>query len=161
MEGGWHTKLVEPAQVDPSLENGTGSDFGLEKIPAFTCGMPKPKQLVPPCRPAPVVSAEVSPSDEKLGGCLRHSSGSERKARYLTPKGNPGVIAMPASDLLLIWSLPTKGVTVKFTESNSPLRGPKEMLALKLLDLKSGDFQTVAPYVDPRQRVSFGIAKQK
>lgn len=68
----------------------------------------------------------------------------------------PGAIANPAKDVVLSWCLPTQGSTVKYTEDNSPLRGPKRMLTLKLAALNSDEFQTVVPYVDPRRVVSFG-----
>ena len=68
----------------------------------------------------------------------------------------PGAIAYPEDDVALFWCLPTSGATVKYTKNNSPLRGPKQMLALKLIGLNSGAFQTVLPDMDPRTVVSFG-----
>jgi len=66
------------------------------------------------------------------------------------------VVAWPARDLVLSWCLPTEGAPIKYTTSNSPLRGPKQMLTLKLSRLNSDKFQTVVPYIDPRTKVSFG-----
>src|SRR5205085_1801078 len=43
-----------------------------------------------------------------------------------------GAFAYPATDIVLSWSLPTQGAKIKYTENNSPLRGPKQMLTLKL-----------------------------
>jgi hypothetical protein len=30
------------------------------------------------------------------------------------------------------------------------------MMSIKVLDLETGSFQTIIPFVDPRRRVSFG-----
>ncbi len=68
----------------------------------------------------------------------------------------PGAIANPAQDVILCWALPTSGSRIKYTDHNSPLRGPKLMLTLKLTKADSREFQTVVPYIDPRTVVSFG-----
>jgi hypothetical protein len=76
-----------------------------------------------------------------------------------TPATWPGKwfeIAMLQKDIVLSWCLPTAGTKVKYSENNSPLVGPKEMLSLKLARLNSNEFQTVVPYIDPRMKVSFG-----
>jgi hypothetical protein len=52
---------------------------------------------------------------------------------------------------------PTEGDTVRYTESNSPLVGPKQMLSIKVADIRDGGFQTVVRSVDPRRRLSFGL----
>ena len=67
------------------------------------------------------------------------------------------LIADLGGGIVLMRALPTKGLKIKYTESNSPLGGPKEMLSLKLAKLNSDDFQTVVPYIDPRTRFSFGF----
>jgi hypothetical protein len=69
-------------------------------------------------------------------------------------------IALPANDLVLSLCLPTEGMKVRFTEHNSPLRGPKEMLSLKLARLNSNEFQTVVPHIDPRTTISFGQVRR-
>ncbi len=68
----------------------------------------------------------------------------------------PGAIAFVDSHTVLFWAWPTEGAPVRFTSHNSPLVGPKQMRALKLVDLRNGSFQTVAPSIDPRWAVSFG-----
>jgi hypothetical protein len=68
----------------------------------------------------------------------------------------PGAIAFADANTVLYWAWPTEGSTVELTEHNSPLVGPKQMRALKLVDLRDGRFQTVLPSVDPRRSVSFG-----
>jgi hypothetical protein len=68
----------------------------------------------------------------------------------------PGAIAFADANTVLFWAWPTEGRSVKLTEHNSPLVGPKQMRALKLVDLQDGRFQTVVPHVDPRRNVSFG-----
>ena len=84
--------------------------------------------------------------------------------RKVTPVKWPGAawreaIAWPAEDISLCWCLPTQGARIKYTESNSPLVGPKLMLTVKLARFNTGEFETVLPYIDPRQVVSFGVVK--
>jgi len=69
------------------------------------------------------------------------------------------VIALLEDDLVLYWSLPTAGAPARFTKNNSPLVGPKPMPTIKLAEIRSQRFQTVLPYIDPRDRLSFGAAK--
>jgi hypothetical protein len=75
----------------------------------------------------------------------------------------PGAIAIVDTNTVLYWAWPTEGAQAKYTEHNSPLRGPKQMRSLKLVDLRDGRFQTAVPYVDPRLQVSFGpdVAKDR
>ncbi|MFL5329725.1 MAG: hypothetical protein ACJ8C4_12500 [Gemmataceae bacterium] len=75
-------------------------------------------------------------------------------------RAHGGIIAYFAPDIVLTWSAPTEGTAIKYTESNSPLVGPKQMRSLKLARLNSNEFQTVIPQVDPRMRVSFGKAEK-
>jgi hypothetical protein len=70
----------------------------------------------------------------------------------------PGAVAFVDPNTVLYWAWPTEGSEMRFTESNSPLAGPKQARALKLVDLRDGRFQTVVPFVDPRRSVSFGAA---
>jgi hypothetical protein len=70
-------------------------------------------------------------------------------------------IAILPGDIGVCWSLPTEGLRVKQTQNNSPLVGPKQMLSLKLAKLNSEEFETVVPYVDPRDRISFGVVKRE
>jgi hypothetical protein len=70
----------------------------------------------------------------------------------------PGAIAFVDPITVLYWAWPTEGIQAKFTESNSPLAGPKQMRSLKLVDLSDGRSQTVVPFVDPRTSVSYGAA---
>ncbi|MCZ6735715.1 MAG: hypothetical protein O7C65_08000 [Planctomycetota bacterium] len=68
----------------------------------------------------------------------------------------PGAIALCDANLVLYWAWPTEGAELKWTRHNSPLVGPKPMLTLKVADLRTGDFRTVVPYIDPRTPVSYG-----
>ena len=68
----------------------------------------------------------------------------------------PGAIALYDGDLLLYWAWPTEGTELRWTRHNSTLVGPKPMLTLKVADLRTGDFRTVVPYIDPRRDVSYG-----
>jgi hypothetical protein len=70
-------------------------------------------------------------------------------------------IALPAKDVVLSLCVPTKGAKVRFTEHNSALVGPKEMLSLKLARMNGNEFQTVVQHIDPRTRVSFGQISRK
>lgn len=68
----------------------------------------------------------------------------------------PGAIAFVDPSTVLFWAWPTDGAAAKFTKNNSPLVGPKQMRALKLVDLRDGRFETTVPFIDPRRAVSFG-----
>jgi len=72
---------------------------------------------------------------------------------------SPGAIAFVDPNTVLFWAWPTEGTPIKFTEHYSPLAGPRQMRALKLVDLRDGRFQTAAPFVDPRRSVSFGVGR--
>lgn len=78
------------------------------------------------------------------------------KSTRATWPGAWSPIALPSKDIVLSSCLPTAGTKLRYTKNNSPLVGPKQMLALKLARLNSGEFQTVVPYIDPRTKVSFG-----
>lgn len=68
----------------------------------------------------------------------------------------PGAIDFVDSNTVLFWAWPTEGAEIAYTKHNSPLAGPKQMRALKLIDLRDGRFQTVVNDIDPRRAVSFG-----
>jgi hypothetical protein len=70
-------------------------------------------------------------------------------------------IASANQDIVLSLCLPTKGTKVRFTEHNSPMIGPEEMLSLKLARVNANDFQTVIPYFDARTRVCFGQVREQ
>jgi len=72
------------------------------------------------------------------------------------PGGIGQIIAFTSPNTILYLGAPTAGVSPEWTKSNSPLVGPKAMLSLKLLDLATGDFQTVTNSIDPRRRISYG-----
>jgi hypothetical protein len=55
--------------------------------------------------------------------------------------------------------LPTAGANVEYTKNNSPLRGPKLMLTIKVGNPKNAQFASVVPAIDPRTKVSFGPGK--
>lgn len=69
------------------------------------------------------------------------------------------IIAAPAAELIVYWGLPTTGTPIKYTTGNSPLRGPKLMLSIKVADRKAATFQTIIPYIDPRSCISYGPGK--
>lgn len=75
------------------------------------------------------------------------------------PQGQ--VYAFLDDELVLTLTLPTAGSQVRYTDSYSPLAGPKELLSLKLFSLNDGRFQTVVPNFDRRLQVSFGRVKSK
>ncbi|MCH8165102.1 MAG: hypothetical protein IH889_05795 [Planctomycetes bacterium] len=68
----------------------------------------------------------------------------------------PGAIALFDANLVLYWAWPTDGTELRWTQNNSLCVGPKPMLTLKVADLRTGDFRTVVPYIDPRRDVSYG-----
>lgn len=81
---------------------------------------------------------------------------SEQLIRRVHGLGTP--IALAGSRYLLYTGKTTPGAPAGTTTNNSPLVGAKAMLAIKLLDLKSGKFVTLVPLIDPRRSVSARIA---
>jgi hypothetical protein len=73
--------------------------------------------------------------------------------------GAVGAVIGTNADLTCYVGLPAEGAEIKFTENNSPLRGPKEMLVIKVSNDSGEKFQTLVPYIDPRSQASFGSAK--
>jgi hypothetical protein len=67
-----------------------------------------------------------------------------------------GVIAFLGNDLAIYWGLPTKGAVQRTTKNNSPLVGAKKMPSIKAARLSTGEFQTIIPFMDPRNEVRFG-----
>jgi hypothetical protein len=80
--------------------------------------------------------------------------------RKSTPLKLPGavgnVIGTAPDDGILYVGLPTAGSPIRFTENNSALRGPKQMLTVKIADKEGKRFQTIIPFIDPRSVASFG-----
>ena len=68
------------------------------------------------------------------------------------------IIGTDDSGLVLYLGLPTTGSPIKYTKNNSPLRGPKQMLTVKVVDRQGTVFQTVIPSIDPRSNASYGPA---
>ena len=93
---------------------------------------------------------------------LRMVTVAERVSKSIQLPGYWGrSIAVLERDLVLYWGLPTTGLSPGYTKHNSSLRGPKPMPSLKLAEINSGKFQTVMPYVDPRDRISFGKVEER
>jgi hypothetical protein len=81
-------------------------------------------------------------------------------AREVTWPGNwLGPIALIGDDMLLYWGFPTTGAIPAYTKYGSPLVAHHAMGTLKLTRLGTGQFQTVVSYVDPRDRLSYGISR--
>lgn len=82
--------------------------------------------------------------------------------RESSPVQAPGQWGWPVALIDSRWVLypgyPTAGTPIRVTKYNSPLSGPKLMMTLKLADLQTGEFQTVVPYFDTRDPVSFGFS---
>lgn len=72
---------------------------------------------------------------------------------------NDGPIALLDASHVLYWSFPTEGTIAKMTTNNSPLVGEKQMLSIKIANMKTGQFETLLPYVDPRRSISYGGSK--
>jgi WD40 repeat protein len=72
----------------------------------------------------------------------------------------PGLVGFPMgfanNNRILAFCLPTKGGPAQWTKNNSPLVGAKPIIAIKIIDLETGEFQTVLNSVDPRREVSSG-----
>lgn len=106
----------------------------------------------------------VSPNGESV--IVSYFNGKSRLVNVKTSKSQPitwpgnywrGAIAFVDESRILYWGLPTTGAKPKWGEVASPLVGPRQMLTLKIADLKSGKFKTVLPYVDRRRDISFGV----
>jgi hypothetical protein len=69
------------------------------------------------------------------------------------------IIGTASGGLILYMGLPTTDTPIRFTDNNSPLRGPKEMLTVKVCNDVGDRFQTIVPFIDPRSGASFGSAE--
>ena len=63
-------------------------------------------------------------------------------------------IALIDSRYLIYKGKPTPSAPTGQTTNNSPLVGPKPLMAIKLLDLATGQFATLVPLIDPRRSVT-------
>ncbi len=81
------------------------------------------------------------------------------RSTAVNPPGLAGAVLGTENDLTYYVGLSSKGTKLKLTENNSPLRGPKEMLTIKVSDDAGEKFQTVIPAIDPRSQASFGSTK--
>jgi hypothetical protein len=64
-------------------------------------------------------------------------------------------VALVGDDLVVYRGLPTRGTATGRTENNSPLVGPKPLLALKVGSIAKKTFATIATGIDPRWSVDF------
>ena len=67
-----------------------------------------------------------------------------------------GPIAEVDEGLVLFVGLPTAGREVRFADNHSPLRNAPQMMSIKVVDLTTGAFETMVPYIDPRISISVG-----
>ncbi len=85
---------------------------------------------------------------------------ASRKSDPATLPGFWGeAFALVKGTFALYVAYPTEGLGGGYTESNSPLVGPKQMLSIKVADVETGRFQTVVRSVDPRRCLSYGAAR--
>ena len=77
---------------------------------------------------------------------------AEQKIARAHGMGTP--IALFDSRYLLYKGRPTAGAATGTTINNSPLVGPKAMLAVKVMDLQTMEFATLIPLIDPRSSVT-------
>lgn len=162
-----YVKLVEPKPAYNWIQEGDafGKSFkGWSQVPAvFVYDVETKTDLFLHVGRLPVVSVDgqvvIVRDLETTCRSVDVLSGKVTPANW--PGAWGGAIASPLSDIQLVWCFPTQGAKVKYTENNSPLRGPKQMLALKLVRANSNEFQTVVPYIDPRTEVSFGVVRPK
>src|SRR5262249_40101791 len=145
-------------QLPSGLESGLLKHFGQwDSLPVVFALDINTRRQTPICIG---YSPSISPSGEMLlvrdldNNWRRIELGTLRGEDVRLPGNSGGVIEFLTDDLVLYWIYPTEGAALKMTENNSPLRGAKPMESLKVGQLRTGRFQTVAPYVDPRRRVS-------
>ena len=67
---------------------------------------------------------------------------------------DPGLIAVLPGRLGLYWGQPTAGQAIQYTNLGS--RGPRALVTIKVGEVNSGGFQTLIPYVDAPDPISFG-----
>lgn len=83
--------------------------------------------------------------------------------RTSRPVSVPGAwshaLALLDGRIALYWALPTEGAKPGYTESNSPLVGPKSMMTIKAAEIDTSRFETVAPFIDPRRKASYGSGR--
>lgn len=85
------------------------------------------------------------------------ANGVQRRIPRRHGLGTP--IALWDSRYLIYTGRPTPGAPQGQTKHNSNLVGPKPMLAVKVMDLDTGEFATLVPLIDPRNSVTaFGHA---
>ena len=85
------------------------------------------------------------------------ATGAQQRIARRHGLGTP--VALIDSRYLAYTGHPTPGAPQGLTVNNSNFVGPKAMLAVKLLDLQSGEFTTLVPLIDPRSSVTaFGHA---
>lgn len=77
------------------------------------------------------------------------------RRRWLTPRGWQAPVAMLPNHLLLFVADPTRGTAPRWLRFGS-FKSGHLMEAVKLGDLSNGAFQTVVPYSDFRDEMSFG-----
>ncbi|MCY7388248.1 MAG: hypothetical protein LH481_09325 [Burkholderiales bacterium] len=80
------------------------------------------------------------------------TSGNERTLRRTGGLGTP--IALVDSRYLIYKGKTTAGGPSGITEHNSPLVGPKAMMAIKLMDIQTAQFTTLIPLIDPRYAIT-------
>lgn len=160
-----YVKLVDPkaaAVADLVTEASRKSFPGWDRIPAvFLRDVDAETETFLHVGWSPVVSFDgrsVLVSD--LKGAWERVDVATGKAVTAAWPGLGKPIAIPTEDVALTLDLPTQGSKVRFTEQNSPLVGPKEMLSLKLAKVNGNAFQTVVPHIDPRTCVSFGQVRR-
>lgn len=96
---------------------------------------------------------------ELIWNRLHLEKGEAKRVQW--PGDANGAFAAPAANMVLYWGLPTAGAPITYSRHNSPLRGPKLMLTVKLALIDSREFQTLVPEIDPRSLVSFGSGSRK
>lgn len=73
------------------------------------------------------------------------------------------IISFAGPNTLLCLGLPTAGTPARWTRVYSPFVRTRPMLSVKLVDLSTGEFQTVIPHIDPkwyRTKISYGRVKE-
>ncbi len=158
-----YVELVPRKEVEGQLAKLGGFGFkAWEKVPAvhvLDADTGKKRLLHPGWSPR--VSADgksVLASDfDNRFRLIDAASGESEAADW--PGRWGGVIALLEGKRILYWGLPTKGAPARYTHLGS--RGPQQLVTLKLAVIGTGKFQTVVPYIDARNPVSFGRGKSK
>jgi len=166
-----YTALIAPSEAESLLrshldvnESFAGKTLGWTKVPCVhVLDVETGKSRALHVGERPVVSPDgrfILLSDFELQWRILDIESNRSRGCHSPGVVYPGAIAVVDANTVLYWALPTDGIASPSTQHSSSDSGKKKLRALKLLNLRNENFQTVVPVVDPKHAVSFGIRAQ-